>query len=288
VQLQKTIKPKNEDMNIKELFPPILIKFVKRAIGLEGSKEYESYSKALQVCTSDAYQNIELCNMIADKTLIHIDILKEKPFSLDPTDVFLLAAINQYLNVYSTKSLKILDFGGACGAHYFEIRRLLPDDVSLKWYVVETAQMVKSAIEKMLNSNELVFVSSIEDIKTEIDFIHSSSTLQYVHNPYEYIERLIKVNANWIFFNRMMFNENDRDFITVHRSFLASNGPGKLPKGYSDRIISYPHTTMSFRKFNSTIINNGYEIEWMFLETSGSYQIRKEKISGKGLLYVRK
>jgi len=275
-------------MNIKEFFPPILIRLAKRAKGLEDSKEYESYSKAMQVCTSDAYQNIELCNMIADKTVIHIDILKEKPFSLNPTNVFLLAAINQYLNVYSTKSLKVLDFGGACGAHYFEIRRFIPNDVSLKWYVVETAQMVKSAIDRKLNSNELVFVSSIEDIKTEIDFIHSSGALQYVHSPYEFTNMLININANWIFVNRMMFNENDRDFITVKKSFLSSNGPGKLPKGYTDRIISYPHTTMSFHKFNSTIINNGYEVEWMFLETSGSYQIKNEKIIGKGLLYVRK
>lgn len=275
-------------MNIKEFFPPVLIRFAKRIKGLEDSKEYENYSKAMQVCTSDAYQNIDLCNMIADKTVIHIDTLKEKPFSLNPTNVFLLAAINQYLNVFSTKSLKILDFGGACGAHYFEIRRLIPNDVSLKWYVVETAQMVKSAIDRKLNSKELVFVSSIEDIKTEIDFIHSSGALQYVHSPYEFTNMLINFNANWIFVNRMMFNENDRDFVTVQKSFLSSNGPGKLPKGYKDRIISYPHTTMSFQKYNSMIINNGYEVEWMFLETSGSYQIKNEKISGRGLLYVRK
>jgi hypothetical protein len=67
-------------MNIKEFLPPILIRFAKRLIGLKDSREYESYSKAMQVCISDAYQNIELCNMIADKTVIYNDILKEKPF----------------------------------------------------------------------------------------------------------------------------------------------------------------------------------------------------------------
>ena len=227
-------------MNIKEFFPPILIRLAKRAKGLEDSKEYESYSKAMQVCTSDAYQNIELCNMIADKTVIHIDILKEKPFSLNPTNVFLLAAINQYLNVYSTKSLKVLDFGGACGAHYFEIRRFIPNDVSLKWFVVETTQMVKSAIARGLNNDELSFVSSIDDIKTEVDFIHSSCALHYVPDPYGSAKMLLNIKANRILFNRMMFNENDRDFITVQKSFLSSNGPGELPEGYTDRIISYP------------------------------------------------
>ena len=202
--------------------------------------------------------------------------------------MFLLAAINQYLNVNSTKSIKVLDFGGACGAHYFEIKRFIPNDVSLKWYVVETAQMVNSAFDRKLNSNELFFLSSVEDIKTEIDFIHSSGTLQYVHSPYESTNMLININANWIFINRMIFNENDRDLITVQKSFLSSNGRGMLPKGYTDKIISYPHTTMSFRKFNSTIINNGNKAEWMFLETSGSYSVKNEKIIGKGMLYVRK
>jgi putative methyltransferase (TIGR04325 family) len=275
-------------MNIKEFLPPILMKLAQRIIRKKDFKEYLSYNKAMQVCSSDSYQNIELCNMIADKTVIYIDVLKKKPFSLDPTNVFLLAAINQYLNLFQNKSLKILDFGGACGAHYFEIRRFIPNDVSFKWYVVETAQMVKSAIDRKLNSNELVFVSSIHEINTEIDFIHSSCVLHYVHSPYEFTKMLININANWIFFNRMMFNENDRDFVTVQKSFLSSNGPGKLPKDYTDRIISYPHTTLSFCKFNSMIINSGYESEWTFLETSGSYQIKNEKINGKGLLYVRK
>jgi putative methyltransferase (TIGR04325 family) len=274
-------------MNIKEFLPPILIRLTKRAIGIGDSREYESYAKAMQNCTSDAYQNIELCNMIAEKTVIHIEKLKEKPFSLNQSNGFLLAAINQYLNGYSTKSLKILDFGGACGAHYFEIRRLIPNEVSLKWYVVETSQMVKSAIERGLNNNELVFVSSIQDINAAIDFVHSSCALNYVNKPYEFLSMLINIHANWMFFNRMFFNETDRDFVTVQKSFLSSNGPGKLPKGYTDRIISYPNTTMSFHKFYSTIINNGYEAEWTFSESSNHYNTRNGIITGKSLLYVR-
>ena len=148
--------------------------------------------------------------------------------------------------------------------------------------------MVKSAIDRGINNDELEFISSIEDAKTEIDFVHSSGALQYVPNPYEFINRLINIKADWIFITRMMFNENDRDFVTVQNSLLSSNGPGKLPKGYIDRITSYPHTTMSFHKFNSTIINSDYLPEWIFEESSGSYQIKNEKIIGKGLLYVKK
>lgn len=272
-------------MNIKEIIPPIVISLTKR---YKPYKEYENYAQAMLACTAEAYQNTELCNMIADKTIIYKNVLKDKPFLINPTNVFLLSAINQYKNIFLKKELKILDFGGACGAHFFEIKRFLPNDISIKWFVVETAQMVKSAMEKGLASDELNFVSSIEEINTKIDIIHSSCSLHYVPNPYEIIYKLINIDANWIFFNRMMFNRNDRDFITVQKSFLSSNGPGNLPTGYKDRIIKYPHTTLSFPKFNAAFVNNGFVNEWAFNESSGSYQIGKEKIDGKGLLYLRK
>jgi putative methyltransferase (TIGR04325 family) len=275
-------------MSLKEFIPPIFNRWVKKALKLGDNKEYKSYSNAIEACTSDAYLNVELCSMIADKTLIHARNLNERPFVLNPTNVFLLSAINQYIIDFSIRDLTILDFGGACGAHYFDIRRFIPKDVSLKWYVVETEQMVKSAYEKEISNTELVFVSSLKDIKTNINLIHSSCALHYVPDPYKIISELINVNAEWILFNRMMFNENDRDFVTVQKSFLSSNGPGKLPEGYNDRILSYPHTTLSFQRFNSCFISNDYDLDWIFDELSGSYQIKNEKIIGKGMLYKSK
>ena len=275
-------------MILKEFIPPILNRWLKRALKLEDNKEYKNYSQAIDACTSDAYLNAELCNMIADKTVIHAQKLNERPYVLNPANVFLLSAINQYIIDFSTINLTILDFGGACGAHYFDIKRFIPKAVSLKWIVVETEQMVRSANEKELGDNELIFVSSLNEIKTDIDLIHSSCALHYVPDPYTIINELISVNAKWVLFNRMMFNENDRDFVTVQKSFLSSNGPGDLPAGYHDRILSYPHTTLSFKRFNSSFINNGYDLDWIFDELSGSYQIKNEKIIGKGMLYKRK
>ena len=275
-------------MNIKELLPPILIKLGKRAIGLENGKEYESYSQSMKFCSTDAYQNAELCNMIADKTVIHAENLRKKPFGLNSTNLPLLSVINQYLSVCSKKKLNILDFGGACGAHYFEMKRFIPGDVTLKWYVVETEQIVKSSIEHGLNNDELIFVNKIEDVNTEIDIIYSSCALHYVPDPYEFLNKLINVKAKWMFFNKMLLNENDRDFITIQKSFLSSNGPGKLPKGYSDRIISYPQTTLSYPKFNSRIIENKYELEWVFEGFSDSYHIKNDLIIIKGVLYIKK
>ena len=275
-------------MILKDIIPPILSRWLKNTLKLADNKEYKSYSQAIEACSTDAYLNIELCNMIADKTVIHTRNLMEKPFVLNPTNVFLLSALNQYIINYSKRDLTIFDFGGACGTHYFKINRFRPKDVTLKWFVVETPQMVKSAHEKGIGNKELIFISSLKDIKTNIDIIHSSCALHYVPDPYEIISMLISIKADWILFNRMMFNENDRDFVTVQKSFLLANGPGRLPIGYADKIISYPHTTLSFQKFNSFFTRNDYEIDWIFDELSGRYQIKREKIIGKEMLYTNK
>lgn len=273
-------------MKLKEFIPPILIKMAKKI--LEDGKVYESYSIAKQVCADDAYQSIELCNMIADKTIIYLEKLKEESLTLTSANAFLLLAIYQYINIFKCKHLSVLDFGGACGAHYFEVKSFLPKELSLKWYIVETPQMVKSAIEKQISNSELNFVSQIDEIKNDINFIYSSCALHYVPDPYEISKMLLNTKADYIFFNRMFFNENDKEFVTVQKSFLSSNGPGKLPKGYTDRTIKFPHTTISFPKFNSFFKKNKYDMEWIIEDSSEIYQIKKEKIVTKGILYIRK
>jgi putative methyltransferase (TIGR04325 family) len=273
---------------LKKNIPALFESLKKKALILEGNKRYGTYKEALVSCTPDAYQDVELCNLIADKTVIYSVGLLAEPYVLNPTNVFLSAAINKYLNDSSQKSMNILDFGGACGAHYFEMKRFISKEVTLKWYVLETSQMVRSARNKGLNNEELFFISSIDEIGDKIDFIHSSCALQYVDDPYGIARRLLNIRADQVFFNRMMFNEYDNEFVTVQKSFLSSNGPGFFPEGYRDRIISYPHTTLSLKKFNSMISDNGYQVKWIFDEKSGSFKIRNERVVGKGLLCILK
>jgi putative methyltransferase (TIGR04325 family) len=142
---------------------------------------------------------------------------------------------------------------------------------------------VKSAKAKELETNELTFQDSLSNLPP-IDFIYSSGAIQYTPEPYLCLESLLKINANYILFNRTMFNENDRDIITVHTTLLSENGHGRLPMNYIDKKVSYPHTTMSFRKFNS-MISEFYKLRWMFEETSGSHKVGKETIIGRGLYF---
>lgn len=275
-------------MSVKDFVPPVLIRFSRQIAGFSGNREYSSYQDAEKLCTAGAYENKELCNMIAEKTVIHRNGLMKKPYQIYATNVFLAAAVSQHLQRHSAKSINILDIGGACGAHYFEIRRLIPENVSLNWFVVETGQMVKSALANKLDNDELHFMESLEEFKDNAEFIHSSSTLHYVPDPYGFTNVILSKKPATLLFNRMTFNQNNRDFITIQKSFLSDNGPGPLPKGYKNKIIRYPHITLSYEKFNSMITDNGYKPEWVFEELTGSYPINNEKIIGRGLLYLKK
>jgi putative methyltransferase (TIGR04325 family) len=277
-------------MNIKDFIPPIVFKIRNKILHTEAVNPmhevvFESYQTAQTKCIVGDYQNVELCDMIAEKTIIYRDSLLKQPNTLNATNVFLLAAINTIRLNDPLKPMTILDFGGACGAHYFEIRNFLPETFQLKWIVLETPQMVLSAKAKNMETKELLFLDNMNDLP-KIDFIYSSCALHYTSNAYMFLEDLLKIGANFILFNRMMFNENDKDLITIQTSLLSDNGPGPMPKKYTDKIMTYPHTTLSFNKFNSTVLKH-YKLNWVFNEATGNFKIGNEPIIGRGLFYVK-
>ncbi len=277
-------------MNYKDFFPPIIFKFINKIKNKETDKiiydkEYENYFVAQENCVSGAYQNIELCDMIALKTKVLKDNISINPLNkINNINIVLLSAINHTIIANSLNSITVLDFGGACGAHYFEIRKYLPSNIKLNWLIIETEQMVISAKNANLENDELKFFSSLIDLP-KIDFIYTSGTLQYTSDPYKTLKELLSLNSYYILFNRMMFNENNKDFITVQNSALSDNGPGTMPTNFTNKTISYPHTTLSYNKFKTTALES-HELIWEFEELSGIINIlTPEKIIGRGLLF---
>ena len=263
-------------MILKDFIPPIFIKLFKI------THEYKSYHEVLNKAKKGAYENKILCQVVADKTNRFITELKTKPYQLNATNVFLLATIQSFFNETKKKDIRIVDFGGACGVHYYEVLPFIPKDCIVKWTVIETKEMVTSAKKFGCGNQNLNFICNSDEVIGEVDLIYSSCALLYVKNPYLELDKLIKLNAKWILFNRMMFNENDRDVYTLQKSKLSGNGPGKLPKEYMDVEMSYPNTTLSLPKFKKAL-SVFYSIEWEFKESSGTHQVNFHNIIGMGL-----
>jgi len=275
-------------MTLNDFAPPVFGKILRKIIKEKKVVVYKDYEEAFKNCkTTNAYENSDLCQMIGEKTINYRNYLKERPCKIKPSSFFLASSIYGHLLSNSSSKITVLDFGGACGTHYFETRPLFDERIKFDWNVVETTGMVNSAKNHGLESEELHFFDNIENVVKKVDLLHSSGALQYVPNWSLFLEKLACVNAERMLFTRMMFSENDRTFIMIQKSRMQDSGPGKMPEKYVDRIIECPHTTISFKDFLERL-EKSYSLEWIFEDNSGSYKIDNEKIIGRGLLFYKK
>ena len=109
-------------MQWQELVPPILISLLKKMqANLTAERLYSSYAEALAACHG-GYEDPRLIRTVYEKTRIYRDRLaSNKPLVFDPSTLRTLAGLAELdLIVTATdREWHILDFGGACGAHYF-------------------------------------------------------------------------------------------------------------------------------------------------------------------------
>lgn len=255
---------------LRELTPPLIWKALEMAVGRR-HQTFPSYHEALKLCTKDAYEEKELIEVIFKKTKRFAEGLKSGVIPISETAAYsLLSAINPIIESKDNK-IHVLDFGGACGAHYFHLRSLIDKSIKLKWVVVETPTMVHHA--KALATDELLFCDNFADALSalgRLDLLHTSCALQHVDDAQKYLSKILQCKAKWLLFNRLGLNKIDRDVVTILTSRLSNNGIGSLPEGYTDRWLKYPFIFLS---------------EARFLKTVGEvYAVRSEDIVGYGLL----
>jgi putative methyltransferase (TIGR04325 family) len=277
---------------IKEFIPPIAIKLIKTYLinpELNSSpKVYDSWQQALADSTPDDYQDPELVEVILEKTKNFIQSPSQPAIS--PTVAITLSALAVVLSELqpNCRKIHVIDWGGACGIHYFQCRRVLHPNISLKWCVVETPAMVTQA--RFLTSDELYFVEDLsEAIKSleTIDLFHTSGTLQCVSNPAEVLAEIVNSQAQFMLFNRLGLNRGLQDVITVHQSTLSGNGFGELPPNFKDRQIRYPFIFMAEHKFMN-ILREGYQVLGSFADSSGMFKLKGYDIIGGAYLLKQK
>jgi len=160
--------------------------------------------------------------------------------------------------------VKVLDFGGASGVTYHQLRKIDPS-VSIEWDIVETPSVCE--INKQDIYPQMKFIISTNDIEDKnYDLVLMNSVLQYVPNPYEILTSILQRKPDRILITRTPFSPND-DFWTVQKSDLKANGPGILPASISNEPVKYPIHTMDisrikkivsqFDEYKCVIIDNG-------------------------------
>ena len=264
---------------LKDLLPPIILKKLQAR---NASIVYQSYASAL--ADADGYEDKDLVKVVVAKGKIFRDALNEGK-QLDLLSLRTVIALAASLR---SKKLKVIDFGGAAGTHFFIAKALLGTSVELDWRVVETPEMVRAANTEGLSTRELSFYDSLDKAVNgdEFDIIFSSCAVNYAPNPYEILDEIVKVDAKYLVLTRTPVADNES--VLLQYSMLRHNGVGGLPEGESivDRKISYPVTILERRKVEQCITKFG-EILLYVEEDKGAYQSKYQQYDMWGYVVKR-
>ena len=237
----------------KAVMPPLAWKLAKKLCGVREiafKGNYSSWQVALE--TASGYNTSVILAQVRDAAL---KVKRgEATFERDsvcfyheeyrwPTLACLLriAAMNG-------RRLRVLDFGGSLGSFWFQHRKLLDGLREVRWAVVEQAHYVECGC-KEFRDDVLSFHASVEDCLREepVDVILLSSVLQYLPEPYVWLERFADTEVHWLLLDRTPFIERDRDRLTVQHV-----PPSIYP-------ASYPAWFFSRKRFSDAIKQVGYD-----------------------------
>lgn len=116
--------------------------------------------------------------------------------------------------------LRVLDFGGGLGCHFFRLGRFLPRPI--RWTVCETAAMAAAGMESFADE-ELRFISRLDEVVPGgYDVFLASVSLQYLDWPSQVVDRVTALNVRYVLIDRVPLLAMDKDRLTVQSVQTAS------------------------------------------------------------------
>ena len=229
---------------------------------------FGSYAEALEAASSEGYGGDGLVRAVVSKTLRHREEVSCTKF-LDITSTQTLLGLIAHGH---GRSLRVLDFGGGAGIHYFQTVAFLGAGVDIRWSVVETPEMVAAA-SAQLENEDLKFFTSIEsavDYLGKVELVIGNSSLPYSPDPLAYLDKLLAVQADHIYITRTPLGDHLDPRIYLQQSKLSQNGPGSLPKEFVDGEVRYPITIVNRQAFEQKL-KNQYSIRFWSREGSSAF-----------------
>lgn len=113
--------------------------------------------------------------------------------------------------------LNVLDFGGAFGSSYYQNKKFLDTIREVNWCVVEQPEFVENGLQNF-STDRLHFYHTIDDCLKhyKIDIILLSSVLQYLDEPYRFLDNVLSNNIKYLIVDRTSFIQGD-DRITIQK-----------------------------------------------------------------------
>jgi putative methyltransferase (TIGR04325 family) len=177
--------------------------------GYHGTSVYESKKKQLDYLLNySREESLAVARMSNNQQII---TLSEWPFIFS----FLSA-----LCLRGSKEIKVLDFGGNVGNHFFTLEKLsfCRDEKNIVNYAIVETEECLEAIKKLKIDNLRFFLEideAINFLDNQIDLFIASCSLPYVEYPYNILEKVKSTNPTYILMNRMPMISDSTDFCSI-------------------------------------------------------------------------
>jgi putative methyltransferase (TIGR04325 family) len=204
----------------------------------------------------DGYEADALTAVVYAKTMAFREALRTQT----PDNPTLLLALTEL-----PPRPRVLDCGGACGAHYFQASAWTSRVYD--WWVVETPAMVARA--RPLETDMLHFVTDVAAVE-QPDLVFASGCIQYAPDALALLRRLLQTGAPRIVLCRWPLSNGPTPLRQTQRCRLSDHGEGPLPSGVCDAWVNLDVCILPRRTVEIEIAQAGYIVRAAWTDPSGT------------------
>jgi putative methyltransferase (TIGR04325 family) len=202
---------------LKEFIPPVLLKYITGFFyGWNGN--YSTWDEAQKKCSG--YDSDIIFTKVKESLL-----KVKKGEAVFERDSVLFDKIHYSfpllsgLSIVALKNngkLNVLDFGGSLGSSYYQNKNIFKDINEFNWSIVEQPHFVKEGLNTFADKN-LHFFYDVKSCmeKYQIDVLLLASVLQYLEEPYLFLDEILSKNIEYIIIDRTPILIKGEDRITI-------------------------------------------------------------------------
>lgn len=207
--------------NIQNFVPPILIKLLKPKSKYGFFGNYKTWEEAMK--DAKGYDSPEILEKVKNSSLKVKNgeaIYERGSVVFDKIQYSwpLLASL-LWIASQNNNELNIIDFGGSLGSSYHQNKEFLSHIKNLRWNIVEQTRFIDYG-KRFFEDDKLSFFCNINESlsKSKSETFLALGVIQYLENPYAFIQEIINHGFKYIIFDRTMFLKNlETDRITVQK-----------------------------------------------------------------------
>jgi len=267
---------------LRLITPPFVLHIIKKL----NEKYHLSFGRKIK----NGYQTLEFIDY-------YIESNDNRRIQIENGEILEMHEITRGLGLLlldNNDQVNVLDFGGGGGNHFHAMRKFMPKKI-FNWKIVETPELVERIVEKY-NSSEFIFGksklnfhSNINDAlskKISIDFVVASGSLQYISDPYEKLNDLMRIEAKVLHISRMPFTNIGHLLSFNQITKLSENGPSKQRLANYNPSVSNVVYIPNLEEFKK-IIGNNYSKVTTLHESYNAYPNTNHRISQYSIIAVK-